>query len=132
MKTVLTVGVFDLLHYGHFELFRRAKALAGTNGKLIVAVQEDEYVIKYKPQTKLFYDWNTRAKMISALRYVDKVVPYADIDETIKTIEFDVFAIGGDQIHLGFQKAVEWCKKNGKEVVRLSRTEGISSTMLRK
>lgn len=132
MKTVLTVGVFDLLHYGHFELFRRAKALAGTNGKLIVAVQEDKFVTKYKPQTKLFYAWNTRAKMISALRYVDKVVPYTDIDESIKAIDFDVFVVGGDQIHSGFQKAVEWCKKNGKEVVRFSRTEGISSTMLRK
>lgn len=132
MKTVLTVGVFDLLHYGHFELFRRAKELAGKGGKLTVAVQEDEYVTKYKPQAKLFYDWDTRAKMISALRYVDKVVPYTDIDESIKKIDFDVFAIGGDQIHSGFQKAVEWCKKNGKKVVKLSRTEGISSTMLRK
>lgn len=132
MKTVLTVGVFDLLHYGHFELFRRAKELAGKDGKLTVAVQEDEYVTKYKPQAKLFYDWDTRAKMISALRYVDKVVPYTDIDESIKKIDFDVFAIGGDQIHSGFQKAVEWCKKNGKKVVKLSRTEGISSTMLRK
>lgn len=132
MKTVLTVGVFDLLHYGHFELFRRAKELAGKDGKLTVAIQEDEYVTKYKPQAKLFYDWNTRAKMISALRYVDKVVPYKDIDESIKEIDFDVFAVGGDQVHSGFQKTVEWCKKNGKEVVRLSRTEGISSTMLRK
>lgn len=132
MKTVLTVGVFDLLHYGHFELFRRAKELAGKGGKLTVAVQKDEYVTKYKPQVKLFYDWNTRTNMISALRYVDKVVPYTDIDESIKKIDFDIFAIGGDQIHSGFQKAVEWCKQNGKEVVRLSRTEGISSTMLRK
>lgn len=132
MKTVLTVGVFDLLHYGHFELFRRAKELAGKGGKLTVAVQKDEYVTKYKPQIKLFYDWNTRTNMISALRYVDKVVPYTDIDESIKKIDFDIFAIGGDQIHSGFQKAVEWCKQNGKEVVRLSRTEGISSTMLRK
>lgn len=132
MKTVLTVGVFDLLHFGHFELFRRAKELAGKDGKLTVAIQEDEYVTKYKPQAKLFYDWKTRAKMISALRYVDKVVPYTDIDESIKEIDFDVFAVGGDQIHSGFQKAVEWCKQNKKEVVRLSRTEGISSTMLRK
>lgn len=132
MKTVLTVGVFDLLHYGHFELFRRAKELAGKGGKLTVAVQKDEYVTKYKPQATLFYDWNTRTNMISALRYVDKVVPYTDIDESIKKIDFDIFAIGGDQIHSGFQKAVEWCKQNGKEVVRLSRTEGISSTMLRK
>lgn len=132
MKTVLTVGVFDLLHFGHFELFRRAKELAGKDGKLTVAIQEDEYVTKYKPQAKLFYDWKTRAKMISALRYVDKVVPYTDIDESIKEIDFDVFAVGGDQIHSGFQKAVEWCKQNKKEIVRLSRTEGISSTMLRK
>ncbi len=132
MKTVLTVGVFDLLHYGHFELFRRAKQLAGKECKLVVAIQKDEYVTKYKPQAKLFYDWNTRARMISALRYVDKVVPYTDIDESIKKIDFDVFVVGGDQIHLGFQKAIEWCKQNGKEVVRLSRTEGISSTMLRK
>lgn len=132
MKTVLTVGVFDLLHFGHFELFRRAKELAGKDGKLTVAIQEDEYVTKYKPQAKLFYDWKTRAKMISALRYVDKVVPYTDIDESIKEIDFDVFAVGGDQIHSGFQKAVEWCKQNKKEVVKLSRTEGISSTMLRK
>lgn len=128
---VLTVGVFDLLHYGHFELFRRAKELAGIDGKLTVAVQEDAVVTKYKPQAKLVYDWDTRAKMIAALRYVDCVVPYGDIDESIKHIDFDVFAIGGDQVHEGFQRAVKWCEGNGKKVVRMSRTDGISSSMLR-
>lgn len=62
MKTVLTVGVFDLLHYGHFELFRRAKELAGKDGKLTVAIQKDEYVTKYKPQTKLFYELEYKSK----------------------------------------------------------------------
>lgn len=132
MRTVLTVGVFDLLHYGHYELFRRAKELVGHNGKLIVAIQEDEFVTKYKPETKLFYDWNKRAQMISALRYVDEVVPYSDIDISIRKIKFDIFAIGGDQVHSGFQKAVEWCKKMGKEIIRLPRTEGISSSEIRK
>lgn len=56
-KSVLTVGVFDLLHFGHFELFRRAKALAGSGGTLTVAVQDDDSVVKYKPQAKLVYDW---------------------------------------------------------------------------
>lgn len=130
-KTILTVGVFDLLHYGHFELFRRARELGGSNGRLIVAVQEDAIVTKYKPQTKLVYPWEVRAKMIAALRYVDEVVPYTDIDESIKGIDFDVFAIGGDQLHAGFQRAVEWCEANGREVVRLSRTPGISATQLR-
>ena len=95
MKTVLTVGVYDLLHWGHFELFRRAKELAGPGGRLVVAVQEDAVVTKYKPQAKLVYNWDQRVKMISALRYVDEVVPYGDIDESIKGIGFDVFAIGG-------------------------------------
>ena len=131
MKTVLTVGVYDLLHWGHFELFRRCKELAGKGGKLVVAVQEDAVVTKYKPQTKLAYDWDKRVKMIRALRYVDDVVPYDDIDESIKKIDFDVFAIGGDQIHAGFQRAVKWCENNGKEVIRLSRTNGISSSQIR-
>ena len=131
MKKVLTVGVYDLLHWGHFELFRRAKELAGPGGKLVVAVQRDEIVTKYKPQAKLVYDWERRVKMISALRYVDEVVPYGDIDESIKCIDFTVFAIGGDQVHQGFQRAVEWCEQNGKDVVRLTRTDGISSTQLR-
>ena len=131
-KTVLTVGVFDLLHWGHFELFRRCRELAGPDGSLTVAVQEDAIVTKYKPQTRLVYDWDKRAKMIAALRWVDRVVPYGDIDESIQTIPFDVFAIGGDQVHAGFQRAVAWCEANGREVIRLSRTPGISATELRK
>ena len=131
MKTVLTVGVFDLLHWGHFELFRRAKELAGADGKLVVAVQLDSVVTKYKPGAKLVYDWDKRVKMIRALRYVDVVVPYGDIDESIKEIDFDVFAIGGDQLHAGFQRAVRWCEQNGKQVIRLSRTGGVSSSQIR-
>lgn len=70
MKRVLTVGVFDLLHWGHFELFRRAKALA-EGGKLVVAVQVDAFVSKFK-DVKLVYDWEQRVKMISALRSLTK------------------------------------------------------------
>lgn len=125
---MLTVGVFDLLHWGHFELFRRAKELGE---KLVVAVQADEYVTKYKPSARLVYNWDKRAQMIQALRYVDAVVPYGDIDESIKKIRFDIFAIGEDQLHAGFQRAREWCNQNGKRVVELSRTRGISSSQLR-
>lgn len=131
MTKVLTVGVFDLLHYGHFELFRRCKELAGENGELVVAVQKDEIVNKYKPEAKLVYDWNTRVKMIRALRYVDEVVPYTDIDESIKQIDFTVWAVGGDQRHAGFQRAIAWAEANGKKVHRMCRTDGISSSQIR-
>ena len=133
MKTVLTVGVFDLLHWGHFELFRRCKELAGGDGgRLVVAVQEDSVVSKYKPQARLVYDWDKRVKMIRALRYVDQVVPYGDVDESIKHIGFSTFVIGSDQCHAGFQRAMQWCSDNGREVVVLERTQGISSSQLRK
>ena len=131
MKKVLTVGVYDLLHYGHFELFRRCKELAGEGGKLVVAVQEDAVVTKYKPQAKLVYDWDKRVKMIRALRYVDQVVPYGDVDESIKHIDFTTFVVGPDQCHAGFQRAMQWCRDNGRKVVVLDRTQGISSTQLR-
>ena len=131
MKTVLTVGVYDLMHFGHIELFRKAKELAGANGRLVVAVQRDDIVTKYKPTTKLIYDWDVRAKMVGAIRYVDAVVPYGDIDASIKEIQFDIFAKGEDQNHDGFKRAIEWCDAEGKEVVTLPRTDGISTTKLK-
>ncbi len=130
MKTVITFGVFDLLHWGHFELFRRCKELSEC-GRLIVAVQLDDSVLKYKPHTKLVYDWDKRVKMISALRYVDCVVPYDDVDESIKTVDFDLFVVGPDQTHAGFVRAKQWCCDNGRDVIVLSRTEGVSTTALR-
>lgn len=130
-KTAITFGVFDLLHYGHFELFRRIRELVGDDGMVVVAVQSDAFVSKYKPQAKLVYDWNTRRQMIEALRYVDKVVPYTDVDASIKDYEFDVAVFGPDQIHAGFMNARKWCGDNGRVVVVLQRTDGISSSQLR-
>lgn len=57
MKKVLTVGVFDLLHIGHVNLFRRAKKLGDS---LTVAVQCSEVVLKYKPDAKLVYSTEER------------------------------------------------------------------------
>ena len=128
MKKVLTVGVYDMLHIGHILLFKRAKELGD---HLIVAVQADEVILKYKPEAKMVYTTEERMFMVSALKYVDEVIVYSDVDKDIQNVDFDVFAKGPDQIHAGFQRAVDWCEKNGKEVVVIPRTEGISSTMLR-
>lgn len=128
MKKVLTVGVYDMLHIGHILLFKRAKELGDY---LIVAVQADEVILKYKPEAKMVYTTEERMFMVSALKYVDEVIVYSDVDKDIQNVDFDVFAKGPDQIHAGFQRAVDWCEKNGKEVVVIPRTEGISSTMLR-
>ena len=128
MKTVLTVGVYDMLHIGHILLFKRAKELGN---KLIVAVQDSDVILKYKPGTKMVYSTEERMYMVSSIKYVDEVVVYRDVDKDIKNLDFDVFAKGPDQLHEGFQKAVKWCEENGKEVVVIPRTEGISSSLLR-
>lgn len=129
MKKVLTFGVFDYLHYGHLKLFERAAKLGDY---LIVAVQVDEEIHKTKPDAKVLYNFEQRREFVGAIKFVNEAVPYAQVDEDIQKIDFDVFAIGGDQNHAGFQRAVEWCKANGKEVVRLQRTEGISSSAIKK
>ena len=121
-----------MLHIGHILIFKHAKELfPGEECRLIVAVQEGDFILKYKPTTKMVYTTEERLFMVSAVRWVDEVVTYRDVDTDIQGICFDVFAKGPDQQHAGFQRAVEWCVANGKQVVTIPRTEGISSTLLR-
>ncbi len=128
MKKVLTFGVFDLMHIGHIILFKNAHNLGDY---LIVSVQESDFVTKFKPNTKLFYDTEQRLFMVGAIKFVDEVITYQTVDETIKKVEFDIFAVGSDQNHDKFNKAIAWCKAHNKEVIVLPRTEGVSSSMLR-
>jgi len=129
MKKVLTVGVFDYFHYGHYKLFQNAKKLGDY---LIVAVQDGDYILKYKPEANVLYTTEQRMELVGALKSVDEVIVYYDVDLVVQEVDFDVFAIGGDQKHAGFMRAVDWCKEHGKEVVRLSRTPGICSSDIKK
>ncbi len=129
MKKVLTVGVFDYFHYGHYKLFENAKKLGDY---LVVAVQDGDYILKYKPQASVLYSTEQRMELIKALKCVDEVVVYYDVDKIVQQVDFQVFAIGGDQNHTGFMRAVEWCNEHGKEVVKLPRTPGICSSDIKK
>lgn len=111
------------------RLFKNARELGDY---LIVAVQDGNYILKTKPNAKVMYTTEERKELVGALRVVDEVVDYTDVDVTIKTLDFDVFAIGEDQNHEGFQRAIKWCEDNGKEVVRMKRTPGICSSEIKK
>ena len=131
MKKALTFGVFDLLHYGHFELFRRIRELVGPDGQVIVALQVDEWVSKYK-DVKLVYNFDMRRRMIETLRTVDMVVPYETVGvEAVEGIDFDILVVGPEHTNERFQRLFRWCEGHGKEVVMLPRTEGISTTRLK-
>ena len=116
---------FRLLHLGHLRLVENAKTLGDY---LIVAVQDGDCILKTKPDAKILYTTEQRVDLVRALRVVDEVIVYRDVDVTLPTVDFDIFAVGGDQTHPGFRRAVAWCERNGKEVVRLSRTPGICSS----
>ena len=127
-KKVLTVGVYDLLHKGHVELYRRAK---GLGDYLIVAAQDGDFILKYKPAAKVLNSTEDRKYMIKSIRYVDEVITYTDVDKIVQEIDFDVFVTGPDQCHSGFQRAIKWCEEHGKEHVVLGRTDGVSSSELK-
>ena len=127
-RKVMTVGVYDLIHKGHVELYRRAK---GLGDYLIVAAQDSDFILKYKPTAKVLNTTEDRKYMIKSIRYVDEVITYTDVDKIVQEIDFDVFVTGPDQCHDGFQRAIRWCEEHGKEHIVLGRTDGVSSSELK-
>lgn len=126
MKRVLTYGTFDLLHYGHIRLLKRAKKLGDY---LIVALSTDEFNdIKGK---KAYHNYRTRKKMLEAIRYVDLVIPEENWKQKISDIEnykVDVVAMGDDwEKSNKFEYLKEKC-----ELIFLKRTDGISTTKIKK
>ena len=126
MNKVLTFGVFDYFHLGHLRLFKQCKM----HGEyLIVAVQDGEYIHKFKPETKILYSTQERIEILESLKMVDKVIVYETVSpETLEKIDFDILALGEDHRGLRFDLVEKWCREHGKNVVRLKRTPGISSS----
>jgi len=127
-KRVLTVGVYDMIHKGHVELFRRAK---GLGDYLIVAAQDSDFILKYKPDAKVMNSTEDRMYMVRSIRYVDEVISYTDVDKIVQDVDFDVLVTGPDQCHDGFRRAIAWCEEHGREHIVLGRTYGISSSELK-
>ena len=122
-KTVLTYGTFDLLHYGHLEILRRASLLGD---KLIVGVSTDKFN-EIKGKTCVL-PYQKRKELIESIDYVDKVIPENNWDQKVTDIQgnnIDIFVIGDDW-EGKFDELKVFC-----EVIYLPRTKGISSTKLR-
>ncbi len=129
MNRVLTFGVYDYFHLGHLRLFKQCKEYGDY---LIVAVQDGDYIKKYKPDVNILYSTEERVEIIESLKVVDRVTVYQTVcTDFLETIDFEVLALGEDHVGERFDKIVEWCDMNGKKVVRLKRTKGISSTIVK-
>lgn len=125
MKRILTYGTFDLLHYGHINILKRAKELGDY---LVVALSTDEFnAIKGK---KAYHSYETRKKMLEAIRYVDLVIPENEWEQKISDVKdyhIDVVVMGSDWAGSDrFDYLKEYC-----EVVYLERTPGVSTTQIK-
>ncbi|BBD90798.1 MULTISPECIES: glycerol-3-phosphate cytidylyltransferase [Staphylococcus] len=123
MKRVITYGTYDLLHYGHIELLRRAREMGDY---LIVALSTDEFnQIKNK---KSYYDYEQRKMMLESIRYVDLVIPeegWGQKEKDVDRFDVDVFVMGHD-----WEGEFDFLKDKC-EVIYLNRTEGISTTKIK-
>ena len=126
MRRILTYGTFDLLHYGHRRLLKRAKALGDY---VVVALSNDE--VNEQKGKKAYHNYETRRKMLEAIRYVDLVIPEKCWEQKIsdiKTYDIDVVVMGSDWAGSDrFDYLKEYC-----DLIYLDRTEGISTTKIKK
>ncbi|HUS50750.1 MAG TPA: glycerol-3-phosphate cytidylyltransferase [Candidatus Paceibacterota bacterium] len=122
-KIVITYGTYDLLHIGHLNLLKRAKALGDY---LIVGLSTDEFnQIKHKD---CFLSYKQRKTVLEAINYVDKVIPEKNWEQKIKDIKkykVDIFVMGDDW-RGKFDELKKYCK-----VIYLKRTPSISTTHLK-
>lgn len=124
MKRIITYGTFDLLHYGHINLLRRAKQLGDY---LIVALSTDEFNWNEKKK-KCYFSYEKRKQLLEAIRYVDLVIPEENWEQKssdVKEYHIDTFVMGDD-----WKDKFDFLKEQC-EVVYLERTPEISTTQIK-
>lgn len=125
MRRVITYGTFDLLHYGHINLLKRAKEYGDY---LIVALSTDEFNWNSK-QKKSYFSYEQRKSLVESIRYVDLVIPESCWEQKrsdIHEYHIDTFVMGDDWVG-----KFDFLKEEGAEVVYLTRTPEISSSQIK-
>lgn len=124
MKKVITYGTFDLLHYGHIQLLKRAKALGDY---LIVGLSTDEFNnLKSK---KCYFSYEKRKLLVESIRYVDLVIPEISWEQKradMHEYRIDTFVMGND-----WKGKFDFLKEEGVDVIYLERTPEISTTQIK-
>jgi glycerol-3-phosphate cytidylyltransferase len=125
MKRILTYGTYDLLHYGHIRLLKRAKELGDY---LVVAISTDEF--NAGKGKKAYHSYETRKEMLEAVRYVDLVIPESNWEqktEDVRRYKIDTVVMGADwEGSDRFECLRDYC-----ELVYLPRTEGVSTSQIK-
>lgn len=124
-KRVITYGTFDLLHYGHISLLKRAKELGDY---LIVGLSTDEFNANMKNKM-CYFSYEQRKNLLQSIRYVDLVIPEENWEQKksdVKEFRIDTFVIGDD-----WRGKFDFLREQGVEVIYLPRTPEISTTQIK-
>lgn len=122
MRRVITYGTFDLFHYGHVHLLRRARELGDY---LMVALSTDEFNEREKGK-HTYFSYRQRKVILEAIRYVDKVIPEKTWDQKrndVRKYDIQCFVMGDD-----WRGTFDFLKEEGCDVVYLARTPEVSSS----
>ncbi|KMY78760.1 glycerol-3-phosphate cytidylyltransferase [Leuconostoc mesenteroides] len=127
MKRIITYGTFDMLHYGHINLLKRAKSLGDY---LVVALSTDEFNWESKSK-KTYFSYEKRKQLLESIRYVDLVIPEKSWNQKISDMslyQIDTFVIGDD-----WKGQFDFiANETNTEVIYLTRTPEISTTQIKK
>jgi glycerol-3-phosphate cytidylyltransferase len=138
MAVIYTGGTFDVPHLGHVNFLRQCKRLAGKEGKVVVALNPDEFVESFKGKAPLF-SYNERKKLLEKLEYVDEVVKNEDGKDskpTILKVKPDYIVIGSDwaakDYYAQMDFSQDWLDKNNILLLYVQYTEVISSSEIKR
>lgn len=126
VKRVITYGTFDLLHYGHINLLRRAKQYGDY---LIVALSTDDFNWNQK-RKKCYFSFDKRKALLEAIRYVDLVIPEESWGQKVTDVReyhIDTFVMGDD-----WKGEFDFLQDEGVDVVYLPRTPEVSTTQIKR
>lgn len=134
---VYTGGTFDLPHAGHLELLEYCRAFAGKHGKVIVALNKDEFIKRFKGHAPIM-SFDQRKKILSTFKWVDEVVENIGNEDskiTIGKVKPDIVLIGMDWVERDYCKQMQfntdWLNENKISLIYVPRTTGVSTTLLK-
>lgn len=126
MKRIITYGTFDMLHYGHINLLKKAREMGDY---LVVGLSTDEFNWESK-QKKSYFNFEKRKQLLEAIRYVDLVIPEEDWEQKLNDVakyDVDTLVMGNDWTG----KFDFISRQTNTEVIYLERTPEISTTQIK-
>ena len=135
---VYTGGTFDLFHVGHLNLLKRCREIAGWTGQVIVSLNTDEFIYKYKGKNPVI-QYEDRKAILESCKYVDSVMENYGQEDSKKSILLaqliDVVAIGSDWARKDYYKQMnfdqDWLDSQRISLIYIPYTSGISSTQIK-